>query len=1517
MSANLIQFLGSGQFAPYSGLSRVTSGLLSGSFTRQLSCCLLLAAFCLMGNAESYAQTTRTSTGTGPWSNAATWSPSGVPGSGDNVVIQAGHTVTLGSNTTIGTGSLTVNGTLDRANRSFTAGSLSGASTGVITATSQNLTVGSNNASTTYAGKISGTMTTGSALRKTGSGTLTLTGQSDFVSDNSGAVTVSDGTLKLGVTNALPVASYITVVSGGGTFDLNGYNQTLVAASSASGSNPTPLAVLTNSAGAPVTLTIDMPSGYSGYSWEGTMSGNINLVVNGADVNDWYWLAGPGITFTGNVSVTGAATLGIGAALSGDLDVAAGSVLALSANSSCNKLTLGGVLQFAGTHGNTSSSATNKNNTYFYLDNADPLFNNVLTVANGAPISGNKISIATGNWSDPAIWSPTGVPVVSDNVVVSTGNTVTLTGNVSITGSLTVNGTLDLKHLQLTAGSLSGGGTINGNQLIIPNVAEYNPVLTVGSNNASTTFSGTINGATTFLWKQGTGTLTLSGANTNGGKTVIIAGTIKLGATNSLSNTSWVEIYNIGVLDLNGYSVTLEILTSFDPFPGNSPWGSVTNSSATFVTLTLNNLNNQGGEFRGVISGKINLVLSGGGNAITGANTYTGTTLISGGNWNNMPNYWPAPISTQIFGNSPLVTIDGPNSAFLAYRALTINGDLEIKNGGKLFCIIEPSINFNGNVTANSLTLDGVLMPASTFGSTASAAANQDNNYFAYIDPFYDPNDPNSEDNSFYPTGLLTTLTGAPVGTTWYQDADSDGYGNPAVSQVAVTQPSGYVANNTDCNDNSAIEKPGQVWYKDTDGDGYGETGAGTLTQCLRPAGYKVSGELTATTGDCNDGNAAVNPAATEVCGNGIDDNCNGQMDEGCAYIPTTDPWPGSTITTRARWGGTGFEGVLFTPANPSPVGVSMNASGTPVWNTSLYYDVRFNYVAATGTAKYEIDFNRDGDFLDANEAVTSVSPTIAGKGFEYVGISVRSTGPATTNVNNFTLNGSIYGNYSVSADPATERVFKINTGGFDISATASINFSGSGCGECLKFEIRLGGPIAPIDVTGSVTNEGCLGLDDGAVDITVTGGLAPFTYAWSNSAVSEDLTGLNAGNYEVEVTDALGNKATKSFTVGNNPATTWYRDRDADGFGWAALPLLSCPQPVGYVANSTDCKDNDNTIYPGAPELGDGKDNDCDGEVDEGLPCRVIWYIDRDLDGFGSPSLTKYSCLPVAGYVSNGTDCRDNDALSYPGAPEICGDGIDNDCDGVKDDGCIVTPVLWYRDKDKDGFGNVNVSVLAPAPPSGYIANSTDCNDSDPTVYPGAPELGDGKDNNCDGQVDEGLLCRVLWYIDKDNDGAGLSTVSRWSCVKPAGYVSTSNDCKDNDASVYPGAPEICDGKDNNCNGTRDEACVPPIAPPITYTSTEMKFGAGVESKVVEVLISPNPASEEVVVTLNGFEAGKKVEIQVVQADGKPVLAKSLVPEMQHQQVRIDVRNMNTGFYLLQVKQGINQQAKKLMIVR
>lgn len=203
------------------------------------------------------------------------------------------------------------------------------------------------------------------------------------------------------------------------------------------------------------------------------------------------------------------------------------------------------------------------------------------------------------------------------------------------------------------------------------------------------------------------------------------------------------------------------------------------------------------------------------------------------------------------------------------------------------------------------------------------------------------------------------------------------------------------------------------------------------------------------------------------------------------------------------------------------------------------------------------------------------------------------------------------------------------------------------------------------------------------------------------------------------------------SLFVFGLPTAAFAIDADADGFDDLA----------------GDCDDADPSIHPAAIEICDGRDQDCDGQVDEG--CGAVPpppLEDADADGW-----------------TVGQDCNDQDATVFPGAEDLCGDGVDQDCNALD---CGEWPDL---DGDGVAFG--------------------DCNDGDPTVFPGASEVcADGIDQDCDALVDDGCV------IDADGDG-----------------FAQGQDCNDLDANVFPGQTEVCDdGIDQDCDAAVDNGCGP-----------------------------------------------------------------------------------------------------------
>jgi hypothetical protein len=303
-----------------------------------------------------------------------------------------------------------------------------------------------------------------------------------------------------------------------------------------------------------------------------------------------------------------------------------------------------------------------------------------------------------------------------------------------------------------------------------------------------------------------------------------------------------------------------------------------------------------------------------------------------------------------------------------------------------------------------------------------------------------------------------------------------------------------------------------------------------------------------------------------------------------------------------------------------------------------------------------------------------------------------------------------------------------------------------------------------------------------------------------------------------VEVCDERDNNCDGAIDEG--VTTTSYADTDADGFGDADYDIAACEVPAGYVTDATDCDDGDVAVNPAAQEICDSRDNDCDSLIDDAddsvdLSTGATSYADADGDGYGDAAAATLSCATPSGAVSNAEDCDDGDAAVSPAATEIC-DGLDNDCDSAADDddGSLdpSSATTWYADGDSDLYGDPDVTTLACELPSGFTASGTDCDDGDGAINPGATEICDTLDNDCDSLIDDDdsslrPSSRSSWYDDADGDSYGDPTDRTRSCEAPsAAHTADASDCDDTDAAINPAAVESCDDVDNDCDGVIDQ---------------------------------------------------------------------------------------------------------------
>lgn len=511
------------------------------------------------------------------------------------------------------------------------------------------------------------------------------------------------------------------------------------------------------------------------------------------------------------------------------------------------------------------------------------------------------------------------------------------------------------------------------------------------------------------------------------------------------------------------------------------------------------------------------------------------------------------------------------------------------------------------------------------------------------------------------------------------------------------------------------------------------------------------------------------------------------------------------------------------TPTQAGVFGAQVAISGS--YTTANCY---FFTTTGTETINYTIDFTvlPNANFSGlaasycANGGPVTLSPTgTTGGTFSGPGVSGNTFNPASAGVGTHTIT------YTVSAQEGSAIAPATNSSSQQVVVSAANTYYADTDND------NFGNPANSIVVCSSTP---------------------PAGYVANNLDCNDGNSNINPNG--TEICDNLDNNCNAQIDE-NLTLFTYYRDFDNDGFGDASNSIDTClsSPPAGYLVDSTDCNDalasinpnatdipgngidedcngsdatlvvdndfdgfdntvdcndNNSAIFPGATEICDGVDNNCDGNIDEGLTL-FTYYLDSDNDGFGTANSSISSCASVApnGYSDNDLDCNDNNMNINPNASEVC-DGVDNDCDGLADNGLPLN--TYYLDADFDGFGtsDSSISICNANAPAGYSANSLDCNDGDININPNATEVCDGEDNNCDGFIDEGLSL-FSYFRDADNDGYGDANDELQTCASsaPQGYVANALDCNDGNGNINPAAVEVCDGVDNDCDGVADDS--------------------------------------------------------------------------------------------------------------
>jgi len=527
----------------------------------------------------------------------------------------------------------------------------------------------------------------------------------------------------------------------------------------------------------------------------------------------------------------------------------------------------------------------------------------------------------------------------------------------------------------------------------------------------------------------------------------------------------------------------------------------------------------------------------------------------------------------------------------------------------------------------------------------------------------------------------------------------------------------------------------------DLDGDGYTDE-----TRC--------SGVASAT--DCDDGDATVYPGASDTC-DGVDDDCDGRIDNQYAWTSSTVTFGDKTdIGSLEETSGNIYKATQNTEIHAFSAYLYPGSGSTVKLTWSIYE-------SSTSTGTYTlVDSNTTLPGSTSTGWYSSDSFDVTTHGGYYYILTVNSSNITTYPYADKTPSLSGSGGLTPSgyARSSTDRPASISVSSLstyeifyqrvDVEYPRSTDVDADLDGDSL----RCGDCDDDDDTIGDGFEELCDGVDNDCDDVV-------------DDAADDDSDGVDIcsdcddgdpTSYPDadEVCDGADNDCDGSVDEDATDGDVWYSDGDDDGYGVSSPTKVLCEAEDGWGPYAGDCDDDDAMRSPGVTESCNGIDDDCDGSSDEGF--------DADGDGYGSGA----SCSPA--------DCDDTSTSIHPEATERC-NSKDDDCDGAVDDDA-TDGTTYYADADSDGYGDPLSPEVLCSVTTGYVRDSSDCDDGSAAISPVGTELCDEVDDDCDGLVDEGF----------DGDGDGVASCS---------------DCDDSDADISPLTDEVCgNGVDDDCDG-------------------------------------------------------------------------------------------------------------------